>query len=224
MRNANIDETVRMTDPAPLTRRQRQAAQTRQEILQAARILFAQRGYRATTVRTIAEAAQVSLQTVYDSVGSKAALVASLNDLVDTEARIPELVAGAVSSGDTGLLLSLAARVTSSILRHSGDIVRLAMSAASDEPELRAAAAEGHRRHRAGAAGMVATLAATGVLSADADLELLADTVATLTDLRVAIIQMDEFGWDIDRVECWMTALVARTFRPAEAAFTLTEG
>ncbi len=76
--------------------RARQAQRTRDEILGAARRLFAERGYAKTSVRDIAEAAGVSAQTVYDSIGSKQALVARLNDLIDREAGI------AAIAGDGG--------------------------------------------------------------------------------------------------------------------------
>ena len=78
----------------PPTLRERQAQLTRDEILKAARRLFAERGYSRTSVRDIAEAAGVSAQTVYDSIGSKQALVARLNDLIDAEAGIAA-IAGA---------------------------------------------------------------------------------------------------------------------------------
>lgn len=65
----------------PPTLRERQAQLTRDEILKAARRLFADRGYTRTSIRDIAEAAGVSAQTVYDSIGPKQALVARLNDL-----------------------------------------------------------------------------------------------------------------------------------------------
>jgi hypothetical protein len=51
-------------------RRQRQAAQTRADILRAARRLFAERGYPATTIEAIATAAEVSEATVYAGFGS----------------------------------------------------------------------------------------------------------------------------------------------------------
>src|SRR5258708_16998828 len=72
----------------PPSLRVRQAQLTRDEILKAARRLFSERGYTRTSVRDIAEAAGVSAQTVYDSIGSKQALVARLNDLIDSEAAI----------------------------------------------------------------------------------------------------------------------------------------
>src|SRR3954463_10933112 len=84
----------------PSSRRERQAQQTREEILRAARRLFAERGYARTSVRDIARAAGVSAQTVYDSVGSKSALVVRLNDVIATEAGIRELAIAAAQSTD----------------------------------------------------------------------------------------------------------------------------
>ena len=86
-----------MTDKPPRLR-DRRAQLTREEILLAARRLFAERGYSRTSVRDIAEAAGVSAQTVYDSIGSKQALVAQLNDLIDAEARVGEIVGTAAGS------------------------------------------------------------------------------------------------------------------------------
>ena len=75
--------------------RERQAQLTRAEILKAARTLFAERGYSRTSVRDIAASAGVSAQTVYDSIGSKQAVVARLNDLIDEEAGIREIAGAA---------------------------------------------------------------------------------------------------------------------------------
>src|SRR3954451_14196395 len=123
----------------PLTRRERQARQTQEEILQAARRLFAERGYARTTVRDIAESAGVSAQTVYDSIGSKQALVARLNDLIDQEAEIPRIVGESMASRDPVVMASTAARVTRSILEHCADILRAMVSGAAAETELAAA-------------------------------------------------------------------------------------
>ena len=82
--------------------RERQAEFTRNEILLAARRLFADRGFTQTSVRDIARAAGVSAQTVYDSIGSKQAVVARLNDLIDSEAGIGAIVGPTLGGG--GLL------------------------------------------------------------------------------------------------------------------------
>ena len=69
------------------------AAETRREILDAARRLFAEHGYASTSVQQIAAESGVAVQTIYSSVGSKAALVLALNDLIDDEADVAELTA-----------------------------------------------------------------------------------------------------------------------------------
>src|SRR5260370_22165894 len=56
------------------TRRLAQAAQTRLDVLTAARELFPERGYAGTTINEIATAAGVAVETIYRSFGSKAAL------------------------------------------------------------------------------------------------------------------------------------------------------
>src|ERR1700712_4508858 len=61
-------------------RRAQQAARTRRDVLSAARELFVAHGYSATTIADIADRAQVSLDTIYATVGRKPAL---LRDLVE---------------------------------------------------------------------------------------------------------------------------------------------
>jgi AcrR family transcriptional regulator len=61
--------------------RREQAARTRQRILDAAADLFISLGYGATSIRAIAQAAQVAADTVYATFGSKARLLTALIDL-----------------------------------------------------------------------------------------------------------------------------------------------
>jgi AcrR family transcriptional regulator len=61
--------------------RREQASRTRQRILDAAAELFTDRGYGATSIRAIAEAAQVAPDTVYATFGSKPRLLTALIDI-----------------------------------------------------------------------------------------------------------------------------------------------
>ena len=61
--------------------RQEQAARTRQRILEAAGDLFVRQGYGTTSIRQIAEAAQVAPDTVYTTFGNKGRLLTALIDL-----------------------------------------------------------------------------------------------------------------------------------------------
>jgi AcrR family transcriptional regulator len=71
--------------------REDQARQTRKRIVDAAAALFAERGYGATTIDAIAQAAGVSRKTVFDSVGGKANLMKLAYDFAITgdDAPIP---------------------------------------------------------------------------------------------------------------------------------------
>jgi AcrR family transcriptional regulator len=60
--------------------RQEQAAQTRARIVEAAAALFASSGYARTTIREIAEAANVATDTVYATFGNKARVLTALID------------------------------------------------------------------------------------------------------------------------------------------------
>ena len=56
------------------TRRQAQAAQTREDILRAAREAFLRRGYPGTTLAVVARDAGVAVETIYRAFGGKAGL------------------------------------------------------------------------------------------------------------------------------------------------------
>jgi AcrR family transcriptional regulator len=188
------------------SRRERQAQQTREEILGAARRLFAERGYTRTSVRDIAEAAGVSAQTVYDSVGPKQALVARLNDVIDIEAGIPSIARAVAESSDPAAIVATPARITRSILEHCGDIVRALITGAAAEPELEAVLADGQRRHVEGAKTIVELLEAKDALDPSIDRRAAAETLAAISDIRLALVLREGYGWSFDRIERWIAA------------------
>jgi AcrR family transcriptional regulator len=190
----------------PLSLRERRAQLTRDEILQAARRLFAERGYARTSVRDIARAAGVSAQTVYDSVGSKQALVSRLNDLIDTEAGIATIVRAAANSDDPWEVAATPARVTRSILEHCGDIVHALVTGAAAEPALAAALAEGQRRHVEGAGRVVGLLRRLDALGPRVDADHAVETLAAVSDIRFALILRESYGWSLDKLESWIAA------------------
>jgi AcrR family transcriptional regulator len=63
-------------------RREEQAAATRRAVLLAARDLFTTQGYPDTTVADVARRAQVSVDTLYASVGRKPQLLLAVHDMV----------------------------------------------------------------------------------------------------------------------------------------------
>jgi AcrR family transcriptional regulator len=184
--------------------RERQAQLTRDEILKAARRLFADRGYTRTSVRDVAEAAGVSAQTVYDSIGSKQALVARLNDLIDAEAGIAAIARAGAQSRDPQEVAAMSAKITRSILEHSGDIISALVTGAAAEPALAVALEEGHRRHVDGAGTVVRLLQQMDALGKSVDATTAAVTLAAISDFRFALLLRDSYGWSLDRIESWM--------------------
>ncbi len=189
-------------------RRAQQAAETRRAILTAARRRFGAQGYGGTSLKEIAADVGVSVQTVYDSVGPKPELVRQLNDLMAEEVAIWELAAGIPTETDPGVLVGLPARVARRYLERCGDIVRAAFLSAHADAGLAPLAAEGSRRHREGVRSAALRLEALGALGSGVDVDTAADTMAALSDSRVGIMLLDDYEFDLERVEAWMTATI----------------
>jgi len=191
-------------------RRAIQAEQTRVEILRAARRQFARNGYAATSVKEIATEAGVSVQTVYDSVGSKADLVRRLNDLIDIEAQVGEIAMTVPTTTDALALVRIPAMITRRIVERCGDILRTCVDGARAEPDLAPVVDEGGRRHRAGARAVTERLAALGTLDGGLSVEDATVSIATLADHRVALVLLDDHGYTLDAVEEWIATTTAR--------------
>jgi AcrR family transcriptional regulator len=127
------------------------ARQTRGDILRAARRLFAERGYAATSINDIAEEAGVAVQTIYARLGSKRGMLLALIDLIDEEAGVGPLAEEVTSASTPLAALRAGVRLTRSFQERCGDIIDALFTAAGAEPELADAVAEGQRRHREGA-------------------------------------------------------------------------
>jgi AcrR family transcriptional regulator len=185
-------------------RRAAQAAQTREVILRAARRQFATAGYAATSLKDIAAEAGVSVQTLYDSVGSKADLVRGLNDLIDSEGNVFEITAGVGTETDPRIVAAVPAKVTAHLLDRCGDIMRACLAGGIADPGLAPLLEEGGRRHRAGATAIAGRLAALGALSDSVTFKQAGLTLAALSDFRLAIVLLDDHGMSIAQAERWM--------------------
>jgi len=79
---------------------------TRQTIVEAARRSFVERGYMATTIDEIASASGVAVQTVYNSIGPKRAVLSSVLDHVaagpESPAAVPDFMRRRVAATRTG--------------------------------------------------------------------------------------------------------------------------
>jgi AcrR family transcriptional regulator len=190
-------------------RRQRQAEATRQEILQAARRLFVERGYAATTMSDIAAEADVAVQTIYASCGSKRELALGLNDLIDEEAGVAELAAQLQAADDPRAVLALAVTITRQVQQRCGDLIAALTSAAAVEPEAAAVLEVGLARHRGGTADAARLLAKLRGLRKGVSAEEAATALAVLTSPAVWSQLEQEHGWSLDRSQRWIETSLA---------------
>lgn len=191
--------------------RQRHAAQTRNEIAQAALRLFVERGYAATSVAQIAKEAGVAVQTIYAAYGSKRRIVQSLVDAVDDLADIRGLVETLAASPDPREIVRTQVAITRRFRDGAaGEVVRVLIAAAESEPELRPAAAEGRHRHRSGAEEAARRLEQLGALRSGVSRAEAGAAMSMLTSPAAYTQLVEEHGWTIDDCERWIVDALER--------------
>lgn len=186
-------------------RRDVAAAETRREILRAARRLFAAHGYAGTSLQQIAEESGVAVQTIYSSVGSKAALVLALNDLIDEEVGVAQLGAGVLAETDPPAMIAKAIHLTRQLNERCGDLLQVILSAAPAEPDVAAAFADGMRRHESGLSALAQRLGALGALRAGTTPERAAAAFSMMTSPPSWQQLTQRAGWTFDESEAWLT-------------------
>lgn len=190
-----------MADVKPERRislRAERAAVTRGRIVAAARRLFTEHGYGATTLAAIAVEAGVAVQTVYAVFGSKAGILASLlSELVD----LPEadgLVGQAIEASEPARSLDLFAASIRRRWEHAGDIVSIFAQAAATDQAIRAGEQQAIGRRRAGIRRVADSLGPS--IDAERASTLLA--ALTLPEIFRELVQVN--GWTPDDYEVWL--------------------
>src|SRR4051812_41629656 len=107
-------------------RRRAQAETTRTDVAEAARRMFAERGWAATTVRDIARDARVSEPTVYSAYGGKAALAMALVDTMDSTADLDRMLAEVhAAKGDPPAQLAAVVAFDRRVFERDGDVLAM---------------------------------------------------------------------------------------------------
>lgn len=131
-----------------LSRRDEYAQQTRQAVVDAARKLFSERGFFATTVNDIAEASRVSAGTVYQQCGGKQGLLRTLMDTWTTAPLVQQTldIIGAAETLDDAL--DALAESYLRFYRQFDDIIQVVIATAPYDEESMTALADATVRHR----------------------------------------------------------------------------
>lgn len=204
--------------------RRQSAEQTRTLIAGAAERLFLERGYPATSMAAIAEAAGVSGQTVYNVFGNKADLLKYLYDVTlvgDAEpvplASRPEMVA-LLAVTDAREFLTGYAQVGLGLLRRLGPLVSVVMAgAAAGNADLLQLVELTGRERLHGATMTVRHAVELGGLHPEVSLEEACDTVWMLTSVEVWRLLTVQRGWRDGRYVSWLGRAMADAFLPPGA-------
>jgi AcrR family transcriptional regulator len=187
------------------TGRRQAAALTRAAILDAARELFADRGYAATAMTAIAERAGVALDTVYAAVGRKPQLARLLIETAisgtdhATPAEQRDYVRAIQDAPDAETKIAIYASAITAIAPRMALVLGIIQQAAPDEPELAALWTEIAERRAANMRLFVADLAAVAPLRLEP--EQAADIVWATNAAELYQLLVGQRGWAPERYE-----------------------
>ncbi len=196
-------------------RRRVSADATRQEILLAARRLFAERGFARTSVADIAEEAGVSIPTIYASVGQKHAIVIALAGSIELGIGAAETRTLVTTGTDPVEMIAAGTHLNRVLQERFGDILEALRSGASVEPAVAAAVADGSQMHRFGATRLADRLEELGALRSGLAVREAADVIALLTDVEIYSTLVGTYHWTFDRAEAWITETLCTTLLQA---------
>jgi AcrR family transcriptional regulator len=202
-------EPVKKTRGYESPRRREQAAATRSVILEAARRLFEERGYPATTMAAIGKEAKVSLKTVYVVFETKSGVLRALwhlslrGDAGDATVSDRDWYRAVLDERDPVRQLQLNAHNSGVVKQRAGAIFGVIRDAAASEPEIAELWARIETEFYENQRAIVATLAGRGALRPELDVTRGADILWALNhpDTWCNLVQVR--GWSPEEYERW---------------------
>lgn len=204
--------------------RRESAEQTRRAILAAAKQIFLERGYAATTMPAIAEAADVALDTVYASVGKKPALFRLLVETAISGADEPipaaerGYVQAMIAEPDAATKLRIYANAIREMHPRLAPLVRVLQIAAEQDGELAQLWREIADRRANNMRLVARELHATGALRPELSLDEVADIIWSMNAPEFYLLLVAQRGWSPDQFADWLAdawcRLLLRSPRP----------
>jgi AcrR family transcriptional regulator len=195
-----------------LSHRQRQALETRRLVAQAARALFAEHGYAATSIETVAGEAGVSPRTVYAIFGTKKAILGAICEEWLMEAGVMEAIATGMAEPDLARRLALVARTSRRQWESDRGVRRMLGIAAASDAEV-ARMIGGWTDDRARSFHQLVE-GLEGQLREGMDGERAGALIRALTAAEVYTELVQGEGWMPAEYEAWLAGLLADVLLP----------
>jgi AcrR family transcriptional regulator len=184
-------------------------------VVDAARALFFERGYPATTIDAISDRADVPTATVYRLFSSKLGILKTLLDVSiagDDEAlSLPERpqVAALFTEPDPERLFAGFAKVTVAINARSSDVYRILSSAAGSDPAAAVLLTDYQRQRDDGQGRIARSLARARLLRPGLRERDAADLIHALMSPELYRLLVIDRGWSPERYEHWLARTLA---------------
>jgi AcrR family transcriptional regulator len=192
------------------TERRARSADTRRRILDVARDLLTTKGYRATTIAEIARSAGVHVDTIYELVGRKPALLRALIERAISGADEPvaperrDYVQAMLAEPDPTRKLTIYAHAIRTIHTRMAPLQLALRDAATTEPEAKQVWDEINGRRARNMRDLVTDLGPDGTLRPGLTVPAAADTIWAIASAELFILLTVERGWDLDTYERWL--------------------
>lgn len=199
-------------------RREERAHRTRDSIVAAARTLFLERGYAATTVEAIAHQAGVAPATVYQAFGSKQAILARVldvdiaGDAAPIELLDREWVSRARRQRDAGRRLATIVQHAAEVAARTAALKEVMRDAAATDPRVHDLIRADHDRRRQTQRALVDIAIGDTALRPGMTRARAADTFCMLVSSHNYLLATDLLGWRVENWQRWLVGVLTREF------------
>ncbi len=193
--------------------REQAARTTRARIVEAAHMSFLRRGFGATTIRLVADEAEVSQETIYKAFGGKAALLKTVYDVSlagDDEAipiaQRPEVVAARDATSPAAAATAYA-ELARLLANRTDPLLRVLLGASGTDAALAEFARTIEQERLIGSARYVRHWELAGWLRDDITLDQAIESVWALSSPQPRWLLLDH-GWSEERYARWLAELI----------------
>jgi AcrR family transcriptional regulator len=209
-----MDRVVKTPRPYQGAARQARTRRTTAAVVEAARSLFVERGYAATTIEAISDRSDTPQATVYRLFSSKLGILKAVLDVSvggDDEsvamADRPQ-VAALLSAEDPKQQLAGFAALLRDVMARVGPVHRILADAARSDEDAAALLAEIARQRHEGQCRIARSLARAGALRPGLRERVVADIIHALASPEVYGLLVFDRGWTSERYEKWLRSIL----------------
>lgn len=192
------------------TSRSAQAALTRNRILMSARKLFQTNGFEGVTIEMLAQAAEVSMPTIYALFESKRGVLRALMDEALPPARFQALVEMVYQEKTPEGRLRLAAKISREMYDAEREQMALFQGASVLAPEFKAVEKEREERRYARQEKSLKKTADENALAKGLSFAKARDILWAFTGRDLYRMLVMEQGWSSDEYEQWLAQLLIK--------------